>query len=94
VGFRETPSGVSFFTHINRDMKTFIQYSLKESQQWRDTPVGKHHVKNKMNITFHDDRMEIHHGPELKYSKKGDYSKPTNKHLNTAVSIISKLHEK
>jgi hypothetical protein len=53
-------------------MKTFIQYSLEESQQWRDIPVGKHHVKNKMNITFHDDRMEIHHGPELKYSKKGD----------------------
>ena len=78
---------------INRDMKTFIQYSLEESQQWRDTPVGKHHVKNKMTITFHDDRMEIHHGPELKYSKKGDYSKPTNKHLNTAVSIITRLHK-
>jgi hypothetical protein len=46
-----------------------------------------------MNITFHDDRMEIHHGPELKYSKKGDYSKPTNSHLQTAVSIITKLHK-
>jgi len=74
-------------------MKSFNQFRLEESTKWADTPVGKHHVKNRMNITFHDDRMEIHKGPELVYTKKGDYSKPTNRHLSTAMGITSKLHK-
>ena len=71
-------------------MKTFNQHLIES-----DTPLqGRKFVKNKITITFHPDRVEHHYGEKLLNTKKGDYSKPTNRHLWTATAVANNLIQK
>ena len=64
-------------------MKTFKQY-LEES--------NKTIVKNGIKITFHDDHVEYHKGPDLVHSHQGDYKNITKGHINAATGVAAKLN--
>lgn len=68
--------------------------SIAKGKETMSQPVGKHHVRNKIHITFHDDRVDYHYGSNLVHSVKGDYSKPTKQHLAVANHKTAALYQK
>ena len=60
--------------------------------------VPTNFVHNKIHVTFHDDRVDYHHGAELIHSKSGHYQNPTQAQHNaakgTAAQLGNKIHFK
>ena len=79
-------------------MKTFIQFisenSYNKSIETMSKPVGKHHVINKIHISFHDDRVDYHYGTKLIHTQHGDYKNPTKHHLSVASRKTGSLYQK